>query len=127
MSIVKDFCLGDMSKTLLSGQEKTGIYHVEWTPAGINYRKFPLSNQVLDVLADWQIGEAARIPHTENNYNDIASAILAMFDVKKSDCSFYLVGWVNEVGMEPVAYFITIEDDRQKRFSNKWKKFVKKP
>lgn len=117
--IVKDFCKGQMANTLKSENAKTGLYHLEWTPTGINFEAINLPENLFELLVKWNSGQ---IEFTSGAQQNLAKLILVFLNIKKSDVSFYLAGWINEPGIEQVAYFFTIEQDNHMRFYTKWKK-----
>jgi len=119
--IVKDFCKGQMANTLKSENVKTGFYHLEWTPNVINFKPIKLPNNLFELLVNWNSGQ---IEFTSGAQQNLARLILAYLKVKKSDVSFYLAGWINEPGIEQVAYFFTVEQDNHMRFYTKWKKYA---
>jgi hypothetical protein len=119
--IVKDFCKGQMANTLKEENAKTGLYHLEWTPNGINFEPVNLSSSLFGLLVNWNSGQ---IEFTAGAQQNLARLVLTYLGVKKSDVSFYLAGWINEPGIEQVAYFITIEQDTHMRFYTKWKKYA---
>lgn len=119
--IVKDFCKGQMANTLKSENAKTGLYRLEWTPNGINFEAINLPGSLFELLVQWNSGQ---IEFTSGAQQNLAKLVLAFLKIKKSDVSFYLAGWINEPGIERVAYFITIEQDTHMRFYTKWKKYA---
>lgn len=119
--IVKDFCKGQMANTLKSENVKTGLYHLEWTPNGINFKPVNIPQNLFELLVNWNSGQ---IEFTSGAQQNLARLILVFLKIKKSDVSFYLAGWINEPGIEQVAYFITIEQDQHMRFYTKWKKYA---
>lgn len=119
--IVKDFCKGQMANTLKSENQKTGLYHLEWTPTGINFKLVSLPQNLFELLVNWNSGQLEMTAGAQQN---LARLILVFLNIKKSDVSFYLAGWINEPGIEQVAYFITIEQDTHMRFYTKWKKYA---
>jgi len=120
--IVKDFCKGQMANTLKSENQKTGLYHLEWTPTGINFKPVNLPQNLFELLANWNSGQLESM--TVGAQQNLARLILGFLNIKKSDVSFYLAAWINEPGIEQVAYFITIEQDNHMRFYTKWKKYA---
>lgn len=119
--IVKDFCKGQMANTLKEENVKTGLYHLEWTPNGINFKPVNLPQNLFELLVSWNSGQ---LDMTAGAQQNLARLILGFLNIKKSDVSFYLAAWINEPGIEQVAYFITIEQDTHMRFYTKWKKYA---